>query len=114
MTLEPVRKTPAYCGARCLPAAGRLVAALLNVAYSYASAARSSRARLGDGLVRLATAGIFRTGSYSAVGPRGPNGAALGSPHGRPGARSVGAGVRARRLLRGPPRRGAQGGARAP
>jgi hypothetical protein len=59
---------PAYCDARCLPAADRLVVALLNVASSCASAARSSRARLGDGIARLATAGIIRTGSKPVEG----------------------------------------------
>src|SRR6266545_8274651 len=63
---EPTWSQP-YCGERCLPASGTPAArwiewrrgypvgALLDVASSYASAAPSSRARLGDGIERLTT-----------------------------------------------------------
>src|SRR5512133_3683455 len=43
------------CGARWLPAPGRLVPALLDVRMRHACAARSSCARLGDAIARLAT-----------------------------------------------------------
>ena len=48
-TLEHRTVCPACCGAGTRPAPGRLVAALLNIAYGYASAARSSCARLVTG-----------------------------------------------------------------
>jgi hypothetical protein len=43
------------CGARYLPAPGGLVAALLDVPSRYDCGARSSGARLGDDIARLAT-----------------------------------------------------------